>query len=339
MSRQTVTIMLVVLAAALAVAVARYWPSRAPVEGPSSQTLEENLEDAPTVEAAAPPIDPALIQYRQTVQLALGLRHVRALALGPEDRIYVGGDRTVRVMAADGSRQREIGLSGEPQCLAVGGAEGPAPGRIYVGMQDHVEVFGADATAIAVWPKPAPNAVFTSIAAAEQDLFVADALNRIVWHYDLGGKLRNRIGAADAARKIPGFLVTSRYFDLAVGGDGLLYVVNPHALRIEAYTFQGDFESCWGKSAPDIDGFFGCCNPAHFAIAPDGRFVTAEKGAARIKMYSSQGKFQCVVAGPAQMSGTAAGIAVDHRGRILVLDPIVPALRIFERKQFRATAT
>jgi hypothetical protein len=177
------------------------------------------------------------------------------------------------------------------------------------------------------------KALLTSLAAAEHDIFAADAGNRIVWHYDAAGELKGRIGDPDKARKIPGFLITSPHFDLAVGRDGLLYVVNPRALRIEAYTFQGDLEFSWGRSSPQIEGFFGCCNPAHFAVLSNGRFVTAEKGMPRVKIYSAQGKFECVVAGGKQMAVTAADVAADHRDRILILDPLAASLRIFERKQ------
>jgi hypothetical protein len=281
--------------------------------------------------------------------------------VGPDDRIYVGGDQAVCVFEPQGTKQAEIALDDKPRCLAIAGSTGSAngaaehasPGWLYVGMADHVEVYAVDHPADKPADNPANNpvggdssrrvpqqtwdslgrkALLSSIAVAEDNVFVADAGNKIVLRYDTAGRLLGRIGQRDARRKIPGFMVTSAAFDLAVAPDGLLRVVNPLLRRIEAYTFDGDLESSWGDSATGIAGFFGCCNPAEFAIFSDGRYVTAEKGIPRIKVYDAQGQFVCVVAGPEQMPVTAADLAVDSRGRILALDPTNKSVRVFAHK-------
>jgi hypothetical protein len=282
--------------------------------------------------AAAAPIDPALIHYYQLGQIAVPLRQVRALAVGPDDRLYVGGDKAICVFSADGAKQAEFPLDSEPKCLTVAGSDHVAPGRVYIGMEDHVEAFDPTGSRVASWKPLGAKAVLTSLGAAEHDVFVADAGNRIVWHYDPSGALKGRIGAPDKARNILGFIITSSCFDLAVGTDGLLYVVNPVPRRLEAYTFAGDLEFYWGKGSPEVDGFFGFCNPVHFAVLPDGRFVTAEKGVPRIKIYSARGEFECVVAGPEQMRAVVADLAVDHHDRVLALDPVARCVRIFARK-------
>jgi hypothetical protein len=277
-------------------------------------------------------IDPALIHYRQTAEISVNLKQPHALAVGPDGKIFVAGDKAIQIFDSKGVKATEINLEYEPRCLAVGGAEHKYPGRIYVGASDHVEVLDADGKPVGSWDIINEKALPTSIAIAENDIFLADAGNRIVWHYDTDGKLINRIGSPDPARKIRGFFITSSYFDLALGRDGLLYVVNPCALHLEAYTFQGDLEFFWGKGSPTIDGFFGCCNPAHFAVLSDGRFVTAEKGMPRIKIYSPQGKFECVVAGQEQFPSVAADLAVDNHDRILVLDSNKKRVLVFEPK-------
>jgi len=286
--------------------------------------------------AAKPPaVDPQWVHYEQTASFPVDMQQVHAVAVGPDDTIYVGGDRSCRVLSnIDGEEQRAIELQGEPTCLAVGSGDGSLPGHLYIGLKDHVEVFAADGTSVASWDSLGEKALITSIAVADEDVLVADAGNRIVLRYDLSGQLVGRIGERDDARKVPGFTITSEYFDLAVSpADGLLRVVNPRALRIETYTFDGDLENHWGESKPSIDGFFGCCNPIHFAMLPDGRFVTAEKGAERVKVYDSDGQFESVVAGPAQLDTQVADLAVDSNGRILVLDPKAKSVRIFEPKE------
>jgi hypothetical protein len=293
--------------------------------------------------------DPTLIGYAQTGRIAVGLVEPRAVAVGPEDRVYVAGDRDVHVHAAGGARLRQISLDGAPQSLAVGWAEHQYPGRLYVGVGNHVEVFSPEGRRLAAWPAPSPKSLITSIAVGEHEVYLADAIGRIVLRYDLDGKLLTRIGARDEARNIRGFFIPSPYFDVALGGDGLLRVVNPAPHRIEAFTPDGSLELSWGKSSLAIEGFCGCCNPANIALLPDGRFVTAEKGIPRVKIYSPEGKFLTVVAGPELLAPdptaaeeTRAGhklkvvdVAADSRGRVLVLDPGLRSVRIFEPKPER----
>ncbi len=278
-------------------------------------------------------IDPALIHYEQTDEIPVEMRQVRALAVGPDDRIYVAGDKAIHVFDPDGKKRSEIALGDEPKCLAVGDAKHVFPGRVYVGMLDHVEVFDAEHRAAGTWKTPGEKALFTSIAVGERDVFVGDAGSRIVWHYDTSGEIKGRIGRHDDARDVPGFLIASPILDLAVAQDGRLRVVNPLALRIETYTFTGDLKSHWGEPSSNVEGFNGCCNPIHFAILSDGRFVTAEKGKVRVKVYSAGGEFECVVAGPKQVPVAAADVAADGRDRVLILDPRAGSVRIFQRKK------
>jgi hypothetical protein len=299
-----------------------------------SDTFDYNLEQYQK-------IDPALVRYAQKTQVPVGLRAARAVAVGPQDRIFVAGDKTIRVFDRDGKPLEPIALDQEPYCLATGNA-----GRIYVGMRDHVEVFGGDGKRQAAWPRPGKRTVLTSIAAADEDVFVADAGALVVWHYDPSGKLLGQIGKRDPSRGIPGFIVPSPYFDVAIAPDGLLRVANPGAHQIEAFTFDGHLELSWGKRGMGIETFCGCCNPSNIAILADGRVVTAEKGIPRVKVYRESGEFECVVVGPETLAPNRTAtvetrdelrlhpvdLAVDSRLRILVLDPTAGLIRIFEHK-------
>jgi len=215
-------------------------------------------------------------------------------------------------------------------------------------MKDHVEVYDRQGKRLATWQGLGDDAVLTSIAVSKNDVFVADAGNRIVLRYDTTGKLINRIGEKDQQRNIPGFVIPSPYFDLAVARDGLLRVTSPGRHHIEAYTFDGDLEFWWGQFSSSIEGFCGCCNPVNFAILEDDSFVTCEKGLVRVKIYDPAGTFVGVVAGPEQLvEGGASGVsefgagsqsggfdvAVDGDGRIFVLDTIKNIVRIFTRKK------
>ncbi|UCG56966.1 MAG: NHL repeat-containing protein [Phycisphaerales bacterium] len=288
-------------------------------------------------------IDPNLILYEQALlPIETGFSNAYAVAVDSEGSIYVAGDSSIRVFTENGDSFGEIELAGTPRCLALA-----ADGSIYVGMRSRVEHYNAQSERLASWPDLGGKAVLASIAVSKKgEVFVADAGNRIVLRYDTEGRLLGAIGAKDTDRNIPGFVIPSPYFDLAMAEDGLLRVVNPGMHRIEAYTPNGDLEFSWGRFGMAVDGFCGCCNPVNFAILEDGSFVTCEKGLKRVKIYDPEGSFVGVVAGPEQLGHTgplkicmlptdcqAGGfdVAVDPSGRILVLDTVRNVVRVFTR--------
>jgi len=281
-------------------------------------------------------VNPALIQYEEKIALETGFKTPRGIAVGPQDQLWVCGDKAVRCF--DGKLLSEFKTSGEPQCVAPSASLGAGvakAGTVYAGMKDHVEVFDAQGKPEGVWESLGPKAFVTSIAAGEKDVFVADAGNRVVLHYDLAGKLIHRIGEKDEKKNVPGLIVPSPYCHVALGSKDSIWVANPGRRRMECYNFAGDLRWWWGKASPKIEGFCGCCNPTHFAILPDGRFVTSEKGLPRVKIYTASGEFESVVAAPASFAGGTAGldVAADSTGRVLVLDPVAKTVRVFVRKE------
>lgn len=296
--------------------------------------------------AAYKKVDAKQIAYQQTGEVSLALTQPRGICVGLENRFHVAGDAAVLSFDALGSPLATLKLSGEPTCLTVGGPEHKYPGALYVGWAGKVARLDDQGAVVTEFSEGLDEkSVLTSVAVADEDLFVADAGQRVVLRFNLGGQLVKRIGERDEARGIRGFSIPSHSFDLAVSADGLLRVVNPGGLRMETYTFDGGLLGHWGQASAEIEGFFGCCNPANFALLPDGRFVTVEKGLPRIKVYSKQGEFECVVAAPDDLApGTIVedarddqrlkpfDVAVDSQGRVLVLDPNTRKVRIFERK-------
>ena len=288
-------------------------------------------------------IDPNLILYKESAPaIDTGFTKSLAIALDSQGTIYVAGDKAIRKFNENGNNLGEIKLNDAPLCLTI-----DTDGTIYIAMKSHVQVYDGRQKPLATWQNLGSNAVLTGIAVSNNNVFVADAGNRIVYRFDKTGKLINRIGAKDKDRNIPGFVIPSPHFDLAVAPDGLLRVVNPGNHRIEAYTFDGDLEFSWGEfSNTDLKGFCGCCNPVNFAILPDESFVTVEKGLTRLKIYDTKGTFVGAVAGPEQLvqegtpriCDTAAecqtgsfDVAVDESGKIFVIDTIKNVVRIFTR--------
>ena len=288
--------------------------------------------------------DPNLLRYEEAITpIPTGFARSRALALDAEGRFFVAGDEAVRVLSPTGNLENIVSLARQPHCVAVS-----ADGKLYVGLRDHVEVFDAAGQPLASWEKLGPRAFLTSIVVTKSDVLVADAGNSVVLRYDVAGTLVGRIGEKDADRGIPGFYVPSPYFDVAMAPDGLLRVVSPGRLRIEAYTLDGDLEFWWGENSMRVEDFCGCCNPANIAMLPDGSYVTAEKGLIRVKIYEPDGSFKAVVAGPEQLvEGGAArvfesvddarasgfDVAVDAEGRVCVLDTIENTVRVFAQTE------
>lgn len=302
-------------------------------------------------------IDPDLILYEESAPpIDTGFESTYALAVDSNGYIYVAGDNAIRVFRENGNILHKIELTEAPRSLTVRSSDANNASeslRIYVTMKDHVEIFNDRGKRLARWWDLGDDAVLTGIAVSKNNVFVADAGNRVVLRYDKTGTIINRVGRKDKDRNIPGFVIPSPYFDIAVGRDGLLRVVNPGIHKIEAYTFEGDLEFSWGEFSAGVEGFCGCCNPVNFAIlhgadpsGADDSFVTCEKGLTRIKIYDPAGKFVGVVAGPEQLveggkveiCDTPAkcrlggfDVAVDEKGQVFVLDTIKNIVRIFSR--------
>ncbi len=270
--------------------------------------------------------DTTLIMYAEAQHFNTGLKVAHGIAIDRADRIYVCGENSVEVFDSSGNRVTRFPISGTAHCIAV-----DEKFRIYLGMQDHVEIYQIDGRQIKKWKSFGSQSTITSIAVANNAVFIADAGRKVVYHCDYEGNILKKIGEKDPARTIPGFVIPSPYFDLNIGINGELWVVNPGRHRFEKYNSDGDLTSSWGVASMMMEGFCGCCNPSNFVILSDGSFVTAEKGIERVKVYDPNGNFRWVVAGSdAFIEGTQGiDLARDSKDRIILLDPEKNQIRIF----------
>jgi hypothetical protein len=323
-------------------AAAGYGVSRLRPSGPAQPGPGPDLGEAFTYDLSAyQKIDPALVQYREAGAFDTGFKRARGIAAAPDGRILVAGDEAVRIFGPDGARRGEFAAGDRPRCAAAA-----ADGTLFAAMKDHVRVFDAEGKPKAAGERLGDRAVITSIAVADDAVYAADSGNREVVRLDRAGAVKARIGRKTPEKDVPGFVVPSPYFDLAIAADGQLRVVNPGRHRVETYTTYGDFVRAWGAASFQVEGFVGCCNPAHIALTPEGDFITSEKGIPRIKRYAPDGKLLAVVATPETLlagradaidpesggTGAAFGVAVDATGRVLALDPFTRKVRIFVKK-------
>lgn len=271
-----------------------------------------------------------LVSYQQTIFFNVSLMNLYALAVDLKDRIYVTGDRVLRLYSPQGALLAEFPTDRPVSSLAV-----DTGGDIYLAAGEYVQVVDSTATLKAQWHDLGVDAILTSIAVGDHDVYVADAGQKVVYRFNKSGELLNRIGEKNVEREIPGFIIPSAYFDVAIDGDGYLWAANTGRHQLENYTPEGDLRAFFQKSLMTIDGFSGCCNPTNFALLPDGSFVTSEKGIPRIKIINVLGELKTVVATADQFDqGTNdLDLAVDSQERIIVLDPNRKQVRIFQKKE------
>jgi len=271
-------------------------------------------------------VDPALLVSREEESIPVRIDGPMGIAVDRADNIYVCGQDGIVIMSPAGKILSPIPVRGLARCVAV-----DEDGTVYVGVEDHVEVFSRAGERLASWTAPAEDALITSIGIKGEDVYLADAGNSRLLRYDKSG--------ADIAG-VGGFVLFSNpNFDVAVGPDASLWVVNPGGRELRKYDDDLEIVTSWKRPGRSIHGFSGCCNPTDIAIRGDGSIVTSEKFIVRVKVLSPEGKLLGVVAGP---DSFAEGIrhldlAVDSRDRILVLDPDTKAVRVFVDKGKEST--
>ena len=267
--------------------------------------------------------------YSETGQVKPSLEEIHGLATDASGRIYVSGKDGVEIFNSSGKAENKFKIDGTAQSIAVS-----KNGNIFLGLQEHIEIWNSAGKQLSRWTSFGPDAVITSIANKEGDVFIADAGQKVVYHCDLKGNILNKIGLKDPATGVPGFIIPSPYFDLGISIDGYLWVVNPGRHSFEKYNYDGTLLTSWGKASMAMEGFCGCCNPSNFAFLNDSLLVTSEKGIERIKVYNTIGTFISIVATPDQFEEGTTGLdlAVDNQNRILLLDPLKKLVRIFETK-------
>jgi hypothetical protein len=275
-------------------------------------------------------VDEDLICYTEVRQLNPGLEALWGIAVDEKDRVFVTGASHVIIYDKSGNQVQDFITGKEANCLAVSHG-----GEIFLGMSDHIEVMDFSGNLLDEWPSLGERSMITSIAVADSSVYVADAGNKVVRKYAISGEYLMELGRRNRTTGDPGFVIPSPYFDLLLGREGELWVVNPGMHALQSYNQRGEQVSSWNRTSMQPDGFSGCCNPSHIAMLSNGSFVTSEKGLERVKIHLPSGDFRCVVAGPEQFEPGTAGLdlAVDSEDRIYVLDPKKKQVRVFERNE------
>lgn len=272
-------------------------------------------------------VDPELILYNETKNFNIKFNHPSGIFY-KHGQLFIVGDSLLQIIHPDGTLVSEIVLPDAPTCVEA------SEESIFIGFEKNLSVYSRSGELISVWEPFGENSVITSMAVWSGDIFIADAGQRKVYRYTTKGEKLNEFEGKTGDDALHGFVISSPYFDLAVNSDGDLWVVNPGSHSIENYTFEGKLRAFWENSTMKIEGFSGCCNPAHYAFLPDGSFVTSEKGMVRVKVYKPSGEFLGVVAPPNKFKddGHAPDVTTDEEGNVYALDFDKKIIRLFEPK-------
>lgn len=258
-------------------------------------------------------------------------KELRGVAVDAGDRIYLVGDGTLLILDADGREVKRWPTPGETRCVAIG-----EDGSVYVGLPQRIVKYDREGVKLHEWGKPGRAVgelgLLTGITVGGMNVFVADAANRCIVRYDVNGDYVSTFGRPDRKAGIVGILVPSPYFDCVLDGEELINC-NPGRRHIQFRNVNGELLRYWGTSGIRPQAFCGCCNPGNVAVTSEGNIVTSEKGIVRVKVYDREGNMLAYI-GPEHFAEKARGVdlAVDSKGRILVIDPAAKKLLIFKRR-------
>ncbi len=271
-------------------------------------------------------VDPELINYKETKNLPVTGYKPEGIDVY-RDRIWLAGENMLQVIGVSGVQYVKKEIEGTAYAISA------TPHGLFICFENHISKYTLEGEFLEKWDSPGRQCVFTSVAASENYLFVADAGNRRVLRYDFEGSLLGEFEGTSKSSIGHGFIIPSPNFDLVVNAENELWVVNPGKHALENYSEDGTLKASWQNSSMKIEGFTGCCNPAEIAVLPDGSFVTSEKGLIRIKIHDKAGKLKSVVAPPDKFEkeGKAPEVAVDQNGVIYALDFDRSMIRVFER--------
>ncbi len=282
-------------------------------------------------------IDTTLIKYKELNPISCANKEITGLAISSKGILFACYSNGVDVFDSVGKALYSFSLKSPATSICFG-----KNNELILGLTDHVEMYSVTGRLLNSWVKINEQQYITSIACNDENVFVADAENKIIYKYDFDGKYISSIGKKDSTKNCKGFILPSMYFDVKVDREGQLWAANTGRHQLENYADNGDLRTSWGFASALIEGFVGCCNPIHFAILENGFFVTYEKGLNRIKVYNQAGEFNGVVAGSSHLEkcntnscsskAIVNDLAIGPNNTIYIADAFSNAIRIFIEK-------
>jgi hypothetical protein len=273
--------------------------------------------------------DPALLSHEEIKQINIGDQPAVDLTFG-FGRIFLLMEEYLRVITTEGSEQARWSLTERPTCITIGPEE-----TVLIGFGKHIARYTLNGEEVGRSRPLDGNALFTAVAVSDDQIFVADAGNKMVRVFSFALQETGHFKGVSGVTDDHGFILPSPRFDLAVNSDNELWVVNPGLQTLQNYSHDGRLRGYWGKPAFHPEGFSGCCNPCRFAFLPNGDFVTSEKGLVRVKIHKPSGELRSIVAGPEEFPNgrQAPAVTTDEEENIIILDYEQKLIRFFKEKK------
>jgi hypothetical protein len=241
--------------------------------------------------------------YRQIAKVPSPIVHPVALAACADGTIVVAGENALAFVAPDGAMKATAPIKSPAAAICAVPDTG-----IVLAMRNRLQILDSKGAVLVEGAALPDRAYLTSVAADEDNIYAADAGNRVVLRFDHRLQLLNKIGEGN-------FIVPSPYFDLAIDPQGALWVANPGKHGLENYRANGEMISSWYRPGTEPEAFCGCCNPTHIAFRSDCGVVTAEKGTPRVKVYGPDTSLTALLC-----EVSVKDLAVDADDRILILN-------------------
>lgn len=272
-------------------------------------------------------VDPELVKYKETKQIRVNAEKPHGISWH-DNKIGIVADNYLQIIDKTGKQLLKKNYDDEIFALTY------INNHVILGFKRHIAVVDKDGKVLYQSVEEPEESYFTSLACHDSLVYVADAGKRRVIIYDQIANKISEFQGVSGSSELHGFIVPSANFDLAINADNELWITNPGLHALQNYSYEGDLRGYWEKSTMDIDGFSGCCNPAHFTFLPNGNFITSEKKIVRIKEYKPSGELVAVVAPPSKFTeeGEALDVTTDNQGRIWGLDKDKKLIRVFEKK-------
>jgi hypothetical protein len=249
---------------------------------------------------------------------------LRGVAVDSQGKVYAAGDSELKVFGASGELRRRWLTSKPGLSVAVAG-----DGSVYVGQSGQIEIYDGAGKLINTWRNPELLGRVTALDFVKDSVLAADAADRAIRRFDLGGGFRNTIGKDN---RMKGFRIPNGVVDFSVDAGDVIHAANPGKHRVERYTPAGELLGHFGRfDGIDPSGFPGCCNPTNVAVAGCDRIVVTEKAGPRAKLYHFSGTLLAVIATDVfDPNCKNMDVAADSRGRVYVADTVRLAVNVFE---------
>jgi len=173
MKKRGLSILIALLMVAIIVVIIIDYTSQQP-DKLGTNPYEFNVDDYRVV-------DPALITYRETRNFPVRGYQPEGIHI-KDGIIWLTGNEVLQAVTTGGVQQLKTDIDGTGTCIHA------TENAVFIGFTDHVKKYSLEGELIATWEVPGVKCVFTSLAANDQVLYVADAGNRTQRLFRPGGE-------------------------------------------------------------------------------------------------------------------------------------------------------